>query len=165
MLTEFHDNVGHPGTRKTFSLITHKYFWPSLRKDISYHIKHCALCIAKRSEFRDSASLLPLPKGDKPFTFWSIDLITNLPESPQGFKHIMVCTCAFSKWVELIPLQTKSSSECAHGIFRDIICRYGKPITIRTDNGPEFKDTFETFLHFIGVNHSKTNTNRPRANG
>ena len=64
LLNEFHDNVGHPGSRKTFSLITHKYFWPSLRRDIHFHIKRCALCIARRSEFRDSNSLLPLPKGN-----------------------------------------------------------------------------------------------------
>ena len=77
----------------------------------------------------------------------------------------MLCICSFSKWVELIPLKTKSSLECAHGLYRDIVCRYGRPHTIRIDNGTEFKGEFETLLHFIGCNHLKTNTNRPRANG
>ena len=77
----------------------------------------------------------------------------------------MLCICSFSKWVELVPLKSKSSSECAHGFYRDIVCRYGKPHTVRTDNGPEFRGEFDTFLHYIGSNHSHTNTNRPRANG
>ena len=41
----------------------------------------------------------------------------------------------------------------------------GKPHTVRTDNGPKFRGEFDTFLHYIGSNHSHTNTNRPRANG
>ena len=74
--------------------------------------------------------------------YWSIDLLTGLPPSIEGFQHIMICVCAFSKWIKLLPLKTRSSLECADAFFRDVICRYGKPIAIRSDNGSEFKDSF-----------------------
>ena len=61
----------------------------------------------------------------------------------------MVCVCSFSKWIELVPLKSKSSSEVAHGFYRDVICRYGCPRTIRSDNGLEFRGEFSSFLHYI----------------
>lgn len=38
-----------------------------------------------------------------------IDLVGPLPETSQGNKYLINCTCYFSKWPEAAPLETKSA--------------------------------------------------------
>lgn len=57
--------------------------------------------------------LKPTYKFKVPFRCWAIDYLPLLPESEHGYKHLLICVDTFSKWVELIPMRTKSSNEVA----------------------------------------------------
>ena len=56
---------------------------------------------------------------------------------------VCVCICAVSKWVEAIAMFTNNSSETRDFLFDEIICRYGTPLIVYTDNGSEFKGEFK----------------------
>ena len=47
-----------------------------------------------------------------------------------------------SKWVEAKPMYSNNSNETRNFLFDEIICRYGCPLIVRTDGGPEFKREF-----------------------
>ena len=76
---------------------------------IKQNIDKCTVCIANKSKYQTQEEYIPVPKGHYPGEFWAVDLATNLPVSKQGFKHILVCVCPFSKWTEVIPLVSKES--------------------------------------------------------
>ena len=99
----------------------------------------CRACAAERKRFAAQAPLRPTAKPLFPCEGWSIDLITDLPPSPLGHRYILVVVCCFSKWVELIPLYTKESSEVAEALYRCILARFGKPRWFRSDAGKEFE--------------------------
>jgi hypothetical protein len=44
----------------------------------------------------------------------------------------------FTKWVELRTLTDRTSATLATFFHEDIMCRYGQPELIRSDNGKEF---------------------------
>lgn len=48
----------------------------------------------------------------------------------------MVCT--FTGWVEAYPTKTEKAKEVARFLLRDIISRFGFPLSIESDNGPAF---------------------------
>ena len=48
----------------------------------------------------------------------------------------------FTKWVELIPLPSKSSKDSARGILEGVLNRYGAPGEILTNQGREFIGEF-----------------------
>ena len=55
-----------------------------------------------------------------------------------GFKHLLVVVDTFSKWIELIPMRSKSSIEVAEVFRQKIFPRFGLPSEIRCDRGREF---------------------------
>lgn len=61
--------------------------------------------------------LKPTNKFSKPFEAWSIDYMPQLPVTEDGYRHILVCVCVFSKWVELLPMKTKTSTEVWNTLY------------------------------------------------
>ena len=55
-------------------------------------------------------------------------------------KFIINATDCFTKWVEVVPLTVTSDKTMSMFILNYIICRYGVPSAIITDNGGQFKN-------------------------
>jgi transposase InsO family protein len=106
------------------------------------------------------------------FAVWGLDLVGPLQKAPGGFKHLLVATDKFSKWIEVRPL-TSIGSEQAVAFFTNIIHLFRVPNSIITDNGTQF--TGKKFLDFCedhhihvdwaAVAHPMTNGQVERANG
>jgi hypothetical protein len=69
------------------------------------------------------------------------------------------------KWVEIGPLQNKTSSTVAHWFHQNITCRFGTPGLVRADQGTEFKGQFKEYLEGIGCQLRLIYSAHPRANG
>ena len=56
----------------------------------------------------------------------------------RGFKYLLVVVCTYLGWAEAYPTRTEQAREAAKALLRDIILRYGLPLSIGSDNGPAF---------------------------
>ena len=50
-------------------------------------------------------------------------------------------------------------------IARNLICRYGMPHHVVTDNGVQFQGETKAMLQKYGISHHKSSPYRPQANG
>ncbi|GFY32821.1 retrovirus-related Pol polyprotein from transposon 297 [Trichonephila clavipes] len=76
-----------------------------------------------------------------------------------------IITDHFTKWSELIPLRKASAQAIANALFENYISRYGAPISLISDNGPQFiSEVFEHLSHRLDIKHIKTVTYRPQVN-
>ena len=76
-----------------------------------------------------------------PFQKWAFDLAGKIhPSSSSGHKFIVIATKYFTKWVEVVPLSVAIGKHVALFILNHIICRYGIPSSIVTNNGGKFKN-------------------------
>ncbi len=63
LINKYHNNllVGHFSIKKTLELITKKYYWLTLKRDIKAYIKGCDICLASKAVghklYRDLQSL------------------------------------------------------------------------------------------------------------
>ena len=55
--------------------------------------------------------------------------------SSTGNKYILVITDLFTKWVEAIPVKSTGTETLATILMDEIICQYGVPQTIHSDQG------------------------------
>ncbi|GFT76779.1 retrovirus-related Pol polyprotein from transposon 297 [Trichonephila clavipes] len=96
----------------------------------------------------------------------TLDLLGSYPASrPERYKFILVISDHFTKWCELIPLRKASAQAIANAFFDNYIARYGAPISLISDNGPQFiSDVFEHLSHRLDSKHMKTVKYRPQAN-
>ncbi|RDX82521.1 Retrovirus-related Pol polyprotein, partial [Mucuna pruriens] len=70
-----------------------------------------------------------------PFSMWGIDVIGPIePKASNGHRFILVAIDYFTKWVEAASYSTVTCSVVVKFIKRDIICRYGIPAHVITDN-------------------------------
>ena len=60
------------------------------------------------------------------------------PTVPAQKKLLLVATNYFSKWIEAEAFATIKDRDVTRFIWKDIICRFGIPRSIVSDNGPQF---------------------------
>ncbi|KAI5317477.1 hypothetical protein L3X38_037184 [Prunus dulcis] len=77
---------------------------------------------------------------------WAIDLVSPLPLAPAKKEMMIVATDYFTKWIETKALSPTKEVDVERFIWRKIICRFGCPQSLVTDNGSQFigKSTGET---------------------
>jgi len=135
--------MDHPGRAKTLELLTRKYFWPSMRKDVDRFVRNCHVCRRTKSVRHVPYGVLrPLLVSDRPWQHISVDFVTGLPRS-KGYDAICVVVDRLTKQRHLIPCTTTITAEELGVLFCDRVVRYhGLPETIVSDRGPQFASRF-----------------------
>ena len=73
--------------------------------------------------------------------------------APGKVQYLIVTVEYFTKWVEAKPLATINAEHVKKFIWEFIICRFGLPMEIVSDNGAQFADDkLKTWLAHMGVN-------------
>ena len=72
------------------------------------------------------------------FNPWSVDQADPFPQSEFGNYYIIVMIEHFSKWVEVVATPTKESCETATVFRQYVLCMYGAPAEVLTDQGTEY---------------------------
>jgi transposase InsO family protein len=157
-----HEGTGHRGIYAVTELIRQRYFWPYFRADIYHHIKSCHDCqirSLKRTE-------LPLTISAPTTLFTKIYVdIMHMPESADKYKYIVAARDDLSGTCEARALQHATSSELTKFFWEEIYCRYGAPLKVVTDNGPEIKKAFEALLKRLGIPQIRITPYNHHANG
>ena len=96
---------------------------------------------------------------------WGVNFAGPLHVTKAGNKWVLVCIEHFTKWVELIPLPSKSSRDSAQGLLDGILSRYGAPGEILTDQGREFQGEFQKFLAKHEITHRLASRKHPLSDG
>jgi len=77
-------------------------------------------------------------------------------------KFLIVVVDYFTKWIEAKPLTTITAQQVQQFVWKDIICRYGVPHTIITDNGRQFIDKeLAKFYTGLGMKHITSSVEYP----
>ena len=50
-------------------------------------------------------------------------------------------------------------------VFEEWFCEYGRPLTLRTDNGPQFRSEFDEWCTKMGIVHEKSSPEHHESNG
>ncbi|GFX52878.1 retrovirus-related Pol polyprotein from transposon 412 [Trichonephila clavipes] len=168
IMKEFHDLplAGHLGKRKTYLKLRDTCYFPFMRKYIFEYVSTCDRC--QKFNYKNAlpaGRLMPIV-SKYPNEIVTLDLVGPYPASrPERYKFILVITDHFTKWCELIPLRKASAQTIANAFFNTYIARYGAPISLISDNGPQFiSDVFEHLSHRLNIKHMKTVTYRPQSN-
>ncbi|GFT71715.1 retrovirus-related Pol polyprotein from transposon 17.6 [Trichonephila clavipes] len=105
------------------------------------------------------------PDHDSVNTTVCEDLLGPYPASRlERYRFLIAITDHFTKWSDLIPLRKASAQAIANALFENYISRYGAPISLISDIGPQFiSEVFEHLSHRLDIKHVKTVTYRPQA--
>lgn len=157
--------LSHPGVRATRKLLSSRFFWPSMNKEVNNWSKSCIPC--QRSKVHRHTKS-PFGKFDIPsgrFEEIHLDLVGPLPPS-EGNAYILTCVDRFTRWPEAIPIPDISAKTVAKCVVANWIARFGTPLRITTDQGSQFESKlFNELTNLLGSIHLRTSAYHPQANG
>jgi hypothetical protein len=167
-LYEFHDGFcgGHFAGRITVEKILQVgYYSPTFFKDAHDYCRSCDVCqaYAQRSIVSGPLHLIP-PLG--PFEKWGINLMGPLPMTRRGHRFIVVATDYLTKFAEVRALKSLVKHEVARFLYERVFIRFGTPLEIVSNNGPQFlNEVMESLLACLAVKHRFTTMYKPSING
>ena len=158
-------NLSHPGIRTTRKLVTKRFFWPGMNKEINTWAKACIPCQKAKISRHTHSALGEFPQANK-FEQIHTDIVGPLPTSRHGYRYCITIMDRFTRWPEAIPVSDISADTVSSVIYKEWICRYGCPSRITTDQGRQFEsDLFNALMRLLGVCKIRTTAYHPQSNG
>lgn len=140
ILKELHDNPlgGHQGVSRTFKKISKLYTWKGMKKDVKKFVKKCELCQKNKLSRRTKKPMAITTTASKPFEKCFLDIVGPLPVTESENKYILTFQDDLTKFNINIPMKNQEATTVASHFVSNIICSYGVPEILVTDQGSNF---------------------------
>ena len=99
-------------------------------------MRTCEACQFHAKSIHQLAQALQVIPLSWPFAVWGMDIMGPFPRSRGGYRFLYVAIYKFTKWLEAEPVRAETA-EAACKFVRGIVCRFGVPNRIITNNGSQ----------------------------
>ena len=151
---------GHQGIVKTKERLRCSVWWPGMDKDTEKSVRACHECqIVGQCSVPEPMIRTKMP--NEPWHDVAVDLMGPLPNG----ENILVVVDYYSRFVEFSIMKSTTSEKVILELER-IFSVHGLPLSMKTDNGPQFvSEEFENFLTENQIEHRTSIPLWPQANG
>ncbi|GJU23753.1 putative reverse transcriptase domain-containing protein [Tanacetum coccineum] len=129
----------HPGFEKIYQDVKNLYWWPNMKAAIATYVSKCLTCARVKAEHQRPSRLLVQP--EIPEWKWdniTMDFITKLPKSSQGFDTIWVIMDRLTKSAHFLPIRENDPlDKLARLYLNRIVKALGTNISMTTAYHPE----------------------------
>ncbi|GKA86741.1 putative reverse transcriptase domain-containing protein [Tanacetum coccineum] len=134
----------HPGSDKMYQDMKKLYWWPNMKANIATYVSKCLTCAKVKAEHKRPSGLLVQP--DIPEWKWdniTMDFVTKLPKSSQGYDTIWVIVDRLTKSAIFMPIrETDPLDKLARMYLKEVVTKHGIPVSIICDRDPRFSSNF-----------------------
>ena len=158
-------NLAHPGTRSTCKLISARFVWNGLNRDVRRWTRTCNACQQSKVHRHTKAPFQQFDIPDHRFDAIHVDIVGPLPPS-HGFNYLFTCIDRYTRWTEAIPMIDMTAESCARALLHGWISRFGVPRSIMSDCGCQFKpNLWASLILLLRIKHNRTTAYYPQSNG
>lgn len=168
ILEELHNRPsgGHFGVNKTHEKLRERFYFPGSKSRVQQYCKECDICEARKGPtLRTRGRLQPMVTG-APGDRLAMDILGPLTRTPRGNKFVLVVMDYFTKWPELLALTDQSAISVANALVDHVICRFGVPREIHSDQGRNFEsELVAEVMDILGCDRTRTTALHPQSDG
>nr|VZI01334.1 unnamed protein product [Spirometra erinaceieuropaei] len=158
-------NLSHPGSRATDKLVSDRFVWPGMHKDLKAWTRACLGCQRNKVRRHNKTPIGTFPTPDARFSHIHLDIVGPLPLS-NGCSYLLTCVDRFTRWPEAIPLPDVAAPTVVKAFLSRWVAIFGASSIITTDRGAQFEShLFQSLLSFLGCTRIRTTAYHPAANG
>ena len=169
VLAALHDHPAtgaHLGVLKTTLKARNRFHWYGMGSDIRRWIQACSRCEAVKSPHQRQRAPLGNITAGYPWQRIAIDLVGPLPSTARGNRYILSVTDYFSKWAEAFALRNAEAKTVARVLVDRVICQFGAPESIHTDQGAQFESSlFQEMCALLHIKKTRTTAYHPESDG
>jgi transposase InsO family protein len=159
-------NVSHPGIRATRRMLSARFVWKGVGKDVAAMCRACQQCQRGKVHKQPSAPVQANPLPARKFSHVHVDLVGPLPASSEGHVYLLTIIDRSTRWFEAIPLKNMEASTCVDAFIYSWVARFGVPGTVTTDRGTQFTTAlWSSTCTKLGIKHVLTTAYHPQSNG
>ena len=134
-----HEELGHNGTHRTYTLLKRPYYWKGLQPSVERHIKMCYQCQRRNKQVVKYATL-HFNVATFPMQFISMDLIGEFhPPTSRKHRYALTVICMLTGYVFCVHLKTKTAKEVIQAYIHNVYSKFGGSLKMLSDNGTGFK--------------------------
>ncbi|KAG8480313.1 hypothetical protein CXB51_024726 [Gossypium anomalum] len=143
------------------------YYWSTMEGDCINYAKRCHKCQIYEDKINVPPSPLHVMTSPWPFSMWGMDVIGPIsPKASNGHRFIFVVIDYFTKWVEAASYANVTKSTVSKFLKKEIICRYGMPERIISDNALNLNNsTIADVCRQFKIRHHNSSPYHPKMNG
>ncbi|KAK3916483.1 Retrovirus-related Pol polyprotein from transposon 412 [Frankliniella fusca] len=160
--------AAHASRDRTLSKLRERFWWPGMYTQVLRFTRGCHSCALYKRGTHARPAPLQLPVVPRqPFEAMATDLYGPLPVSSySGARYVLLAICLHTRWVEAIPLRDQMAPTVARAIVQEIVCRYGCPEYLVSDNGACYSAKLYTEMcRILQVRAIKTTPLHAMSNG
>ncbi|XP_070004225.1 uncharacterized protein [Nicotiana sylvestris] len=131
------------------------------------YVRKCHRCQIQADMIKVPPNDLTTTRSPWPFVAWGMDVIGPIePAASNGHRFILVAIDYFTKWVEAASYKAVTKKVVADFVRDRIICRFGIPESIITDNSSNLNsDLMKAMCETFKIKHKNSTAYRPQMNG
>ncbi|MES9880796.1 MAG: DDE-type integrase/transposase/recombinase [Sedimenticola sp.] len=96
----------------------------------------------------------------------ALDIIGPLTTTERGNRWILVVSDYFTRWAEAFPLKDHKAQAVAETLVNEVICRFGTPYQLHTDQGTDFESKlFQEICRLLQIKKTRTTAYHPQSDG
>ncbi|GJU23193.1 putative reverse transcriptase domain-containing protein [Tanacetum coccineum] len=158
----------HPGSDKMYQDMKKLYWWPNMKANIATYVSKCLTCAKVKAEHQRPSGLLVQP--EIPQWKWdniTMDFVTKLPKSSQGYDTIWVIVDRLTKSAIFMPMrETDPMDKLARMYLKEVVTKHGIPVSIICDRDPRFASNFWRSLQkALGTSLDMSTAYHPQTDG
>jgi hypothetical protein len=135
-------------------------------QDSSNFVKRCDKCQRFSDKKHVPAQKLTSVYPPWPFHQWGVDIVGPFSLTPGQLKFLIVGVDCFTKWIEAEAVAKITTERVRKFYWKKIICRFGLPRCIVSDNGTQFaSSTVVDLCKHQGIQTKFVSVIHPQANG
>jgi hypothetical protein len=169
LMTYLHDDsiAGHLGAEKTLALISRKYYWDGMYRDVHEYVRSCDSCQQRNTSRHPPGLPIGRPSAATfPFEKIAIDVLGPLPMTSRKNRYCLCVVDIFSRYPIIIPVPNQRTSTIATALTEKVFLEYGFPAELLSDRGTNFmSELFRELLALFKVRKITTLAYRPATNG
>jgi hypothetical protein len=169
VLREIHEGVcgNYSGGRMlALKAVRARYYWPTMTRDSMEFVRSCDKCQWFARVMKNPPERLTPVLSPWPFSKWGADLVGLMPCGKGKKRFLVVAVDYFTKWAEAEALATVTANNVINFLWRSVICRFGIPYALVSDNGTQFDGKpFCSWCTELGIRNHYSTPMYPKSNG
>uniref|UniRef100_A0A2N9HIE5 Uncharacterized protein n=1 Tax=Fagus sylvatica TaxID=28930 RepID=A0A2N9HIE5_FAGSY len=136
-------------------------------EEANRHVQTCHKCQMYQNSKNAPPQYLHTMASPWPFSAWGMDVIGAItPKASNGHEFILVAIDYFTKWVEACSFKNVTQVAVTRFVKNNIICRYGMPEMLITDNASNLNNRMmDQLCQQFKIQHHNSAPYRPKMNG
>ncbi|GKA51239.1 putative reverse transcriptase domain-containing protein [Tanacetum coccineum] len=158
----------HHRSDKMYQELNKLYWWPNIKAKIATYVSKCLTYAKVKAEYQKSSGLLvqlEIPQ-------WkceniTMDFVTKFPKTATGHDMIWVIVDRLTKSAYFLPMrEDESLTKLMKHYLKEVVLRYGMPVSIISDRDGRFTSHFLRSLHkALGTRLDMSTTYHPQTDG